>query len=420
MQYLPSMCRHVGCQTQTRSFSPVYCKLINCLPLIAGGSIIKFLVNGGDATEAFMEFHTRSRKAQLVLKSLPHRPAPKDVMAERGYNGHEELTKDYAELRRQLVAEGMFNPSMTEVAYRLTEVVLMHVAAYLLIQQGGYLMPLGLLLFGLVQGRCGWLMHEGGHYSMTGNIKLDTGFQIALYGVGCGMSAGWWRSQHNRHHATPQKLQHDVDLETLPLMAFHSKVAAEVQSPLLRTWLKMQAYLFIPVSCLLVSLGWQFVLHPRYMIRTKKYWELTSLAVRYLGIFGVVFAGYSWGQSLAMYFAYMSVGAAYIFTNFALSHTHLPVTNSDEFVHWVEYASNHTTNITSGAVCDWWMAYLNFQIEHHLFPSMPQFRHPQISPRVRALFEKHGLHYDVRDYFSCLGDTLHNLNEVGNPEVKAA
>ena len=414
------MCRHVGCQTQTRSFSPVYCKLINCLPLIAGGSIIKFLVNGGDATEAFMEFHTRSRKAQLVLKSLPHRPAPKDVMAERGYNGHEELTKDYAELRRQLVAEGMFNPSMTEVAYRLTEVVLMHVAAYLLIQQGGYLMPLGLLLFGLVQGRCGWLMHEGGHYSMTGNIKLDTGFQIALYGVGCGMSAGWWRSQHNRHHATPQKLQHDVDLETLPLMAFHSKVAAEVQSPLLRTWLKMQAYLFIPVSCLLVSLGWQFVLHPRYMLRTKKYWELTSLAVRYLGIFGVVFAGYSWGQSLAMYFAYMSVGAAYIFTNFALSHTHLPVTNSDEFVHWVEYASNHTTNITSGAVCDWWMAYLNFQIEHHLFPSMPQFRHPQISPRVRALFEKHGLHYDVRDYFSCLGDTLHNLNEVGNPEVKAA
>jgi fatty acid desaturase len=398
----------------------VFTVLIGGVPLAVGGSIIKFLVNGGDATEAFMEFHTRSRKAQLVLKSLPHRPAPKDVMAERGYNGHEELTKDYAELRRQLVAEGFFDPSMTEVAYRLTEVVLMHVAAYFLIQQGGFLMPLGLLLFGLVQGRCGWLMHEGGHYSMTGNIKLDTNLQIGLYGIGCGMSAGWWRSQHNRHHATPQKLQHDVDLETLPLMAFHSKVAARVQSPLLHAWLKMQAYLFIPVSCLLVALGWQFVLHPRYMFRTKKYSELASLAVRYVGIFAVVFAGYTWTQSIAMYLAYMSVGAAYIFTNFALSHTHLPVTNPNEFIHWVEYASNHTTNITSGPICDWWMAYLNFQIEHHLFPSMPQFRHPQISPRVRALFDKHGLQYDVRDYFPCLGDTLRNLNEVGNPPVKAA
>lgn len=29
---------------------------------------------------------------------------------------------------------------------------------------------------------------------------------------------------------------------------------------------------------------------------------------------------------------------------------------------------------------NWWMSYLNFQIEHHMFPSMPQFRHP-----VRAM-----------------------------------
>jgi fatty acid desaturase len=27
------------------------------------------------------------------------------------------------------------------------------------------------------------------------------------------------------------------------------------------------------------------------------------------------------------------------------------------------------------------MAYLNFQIEHHLFPSMPQYRHPQVALR---------------------------------------
>lgn len=59
------------------------------------------------------------------------------------------------------------------------------------------------------------------------------------------------------------------------------------------------------------------------------------------------------------------------------------------------------------------MAYLNFQIEHHLFPSMPQFNHPQIAPRVRALFKKHGLRYDVRPYFSCLWETLGNLQEVG-------
>jgi len=33
---------------------------------------------------------------------------------------------------------------------------------------------------------------------------------------------------------------------------------------------------------------------------------------------------------------------------------------------------------------------------------------------VRALFERNGLKYDVRPYFSCLAQTLANLHEVGN------
>ena len=85
------------------------------------------------------------------------------------------------------------------------------------------------------------------------------------------------------------------------------------------------------------------------------------------------------------------------------------------YLHWVEYAALHTTNIKSGwfKSVDWFMSYLNFQIEHHLFPGMPQFRHPQVSPRVKALFAKHGLPYDERSYFPCLRDTWMNLHEVG-------
>ena len=62
--------------------------------------------------------------------------------------------------------------------------------------------------------------------------------QEYAYGVGCGMSASWWRSQHNRHHATPQKLKHDVDLDTLPLVAFHSAIFSKVKKnqTLLKTY----------------------------------------------------------------------------------------------------------------------------------------------------------------------------------------
>lgn len=72
-------------------------------------------------------------------------------------------------------------------------------------------------------------------------------------------------------------------------------------------------------------------------------------------------------------------------------------------------------NVSPGPLnfISWWMSYLNFQIEHHLFPSMPQFRHPIISNRVRALLEKHGLKYDQRTYFEAMAATFRNLHKVG-------
>ncbi|KAJ1450254.1 fatty acid desaturase-domain-containing protein [Pelagophyceae sp. CCMP2097] len=379
-----------------------------------GGSIVKFLTGNGDATDAFQEFHGRSKKAAKMLKSLPHRDVTAEVSKKRSHNGREALAKGYAEFRAELKAEGFFNPVVSEVAYRHAEVLAMHLIGAWLILCTSYVKA-GVVMLGLVSGRCGWLMHEGGHYSLTGVIKVDMFLQEMLYGVGCGMSAAWWRNQHNKHHATPQKLKHDVDLDTLPLMAFNAKIAAKAKGPM-KLWLKLQGALFIPVSCLLVALGWQIYLHPRHSFRTGRYRELGFMALRQMLAFGVVLKDFSWPAAVGTYLCYDWLAASYIFTNFSLSHTHLPVSEADDYLHWVEYAAKHTTNIAPGPICNWWMANLNFQVEHHLFPSMPQCNHKIISPRVKAFLEKHDLVYDVRPYFTCLGQTLFNLHQVGNEQ----
>jgi fatty acid desaturase len=267
-----------------------------------------------------------------------------------------------------------------------------------------------ILILGIAQGRCGWLMHEGGHYSLTGNIPIDRFIQILSYGLGDGMSASWWRSQHNRHHAMPQRLKHDVDLDTLPLVAFNVEIGKK-GAP---AWLRLQAYLFSPLTCLLVGLGWQFFLHPRHAFRNKQHLELVCFAVRYIfiGIFGWAL-GFSVGKIILLYVLYVWVGAAYIFTNFALSHTHTPVLQPNETLDWVRYASNHTVNIEPVFWVDWWMGYLNYQIEHHLFPSMPQYRNREASIRVRELFAKYGLEYKVLSYVEALKVTTANLDQVG-------
>jgi hypothetical protein len=49
-----------------------------------------------------------------------------------------------------------------------------------------------------------------------------------------------------------------------------------------------------------------------------------------------------------------------------------------------------------------------------MFPSMPQFRHPTVSPRVKAMLEKHGLKYDQRSYVDAITVTFQNLHKVGS------
>ncbi|MBK6885029.1 MAG: acyl-CoA desaturase [Tetrasphaera sp.] len=50
-------------------------------------------------------------------------------------------------------------------------------------------------------------------------------------------------------------------------------------------------------------------------------------------------------------------------------------------------------NISGGTLTHVLSGNLSHQIEHHLFPDMPSNRYAEIAPKVRALMERHDLHY---------------------------
>ena len=227
----------------------------------------------------------------------------------------------------------------------------------------------------------------------------------------------------------PQRLKKDVDLETLPLLAFNAKVVKHpkqgktffVQNqvivgdafkgfrrPLANFPSCFQALLFLAVDTLLVATMWKVYLHPRYVIQRKRYHELLLMAVHYIFAYYIGFIPYVTSVWLA---------SIYIFGNFSLSHTHLPVTEGP--LHWVEYAFLHTLDIKKSWWCDWWMAYLNYQIEHHLFPTMPQFRHPLIQDRVKALAAKHNIPYQCASYSEAVMKTYGNLADVSKHLAQA-
>jgi len=138
------------------------------LPSLSGGSIIQYYAGKEiDATEAFTNFHVRSKKAKKILELMPSRAMDSSAMSSKPLPGQLELMKDFNEFQSQLQKEGFFNPAPAHVAYRVAEIVLMHIFGFYLLFHSH--VALGVIVLGIVSGRCGWLMHEGGHYSLTGN-----------------------------------------------------------------------------------------------------------------------------------------------------------------------------------------------------------------------------------------------------------
>jgi len=357
-----------------------------------GGSVINYL-NGQDATNAFQEFHYRSKKALMILKSLPRK---KRVVEDK------EL-EDFQNFRRSLEERGFFNPSSIHIMYRITELVFLYGLSILATT---YNIWLSVLLFGFFGAKCGWLQHEAGHNSFTGDIKTDKRIQNAAIGFGLCIDGSMWNSMHNTHHAATQKIGHDVDLNTAPLVVFHN--SKEKFSRPIQLWLRYQKYTFIPItSGILVMMYWVFYLHPRKIIQDKNISQATIViaghALRIFFMKGVVYHIIS-----------LWITGMYMFGHFSLSHTFTPTVSIDENPNWVRYAIEHTVDIEpDNKWVGWLMGYLNNQVIHHLFPSMPQYRGPEVVKELNIFCKKWDIKYRQVGYFEAWNLMFQNLEDVG-------
>jgi len=375
-----------------------------------GGGLINYYTEGQDATDAFNEFHYHSKKAKLVLKSLPSK------VIKRNVENDQEMLEDFAKFRKSLEDRGYFKPNYIHITWRAMELVVLYLFATYMIK---YNTIAAILLFGLCSGRSGWIQHEGGHSSLSTNIKIDKQIQNFFIGFFMFGDGSMWNSMHNKHHAAPQKIGYDIDLNTAPLVAFHNdKTEAQTSTGIAKLWLKYQAYTFLPItSGILVMPFWSFYLHPKKTIRDKNLTQaiyiITGHTVRVL-LF-MKFHPTTIGYAILYHLLSIWVSGIYLFGHFSLSHTFTPTVDKDDNPNWVRYAIEHTVDISpqNDFVC-WFMGYLNNQVIHHLFPSMPQFRGKEVSKELIGFCKKWDIKYNIVSYFDAWYYMLHNLEKVGH------
>jgi fatty acid desaturase len=268
-------------------------------------------------------------------------------------------------------------------------------------------------VLGVVFTQFAFLGHEASHRQVLASGRANDHFGRVLATFFVGISYSWWMSKHSRHHANPNKVGKDPDIALGNIAFSHEDAAATTR---FRAWIvKRQGWLFYPLLLLVgLDLHQESVrgLFARRHVEGRTT-ELVLLSVRFAAYLGVLF----WLLPVGMAFAFLGVQLAvfgfYMGASFAPNHIAMPIVPHDARLDFLDKQVLTSRNVSGG----WWMTVLmgglNYQIEHHLFPSMPRPHLHKARRLVRQHCREHGVSYTETSLAEALTIVVRYLNEVG-------
>jgi fatty acid desaturase len=322
----------------------------------------------------------------------------------------------YSDLLRHIRANGLLERRHGYYAARIAIVGAMFVggwAAVFLLGESWYQLIVAAFL-AVVFTQMGFLGHDAGHGQILGSARASRVLGLIHGNLGIGLSYGWWISKHTRHHAHPNDPDKDPDVGTGALI-FTSGQAAHRRG-IAALWTRSQAYLFFPLL-LLEGLNLH-VASVRDLIRPdrrSRWLELVLLTVHLVGYATVVFIVMSPWQALAFIAVQQGLFGFYMGCSFAPNHKGMPVLGPEDSADFLRRQVLTSRNIRGGWFVDVLFGGLNYQIEHHLFPSMPWPSLRRAQRLVRQFCADHGIAYYETGTFRSFAEALRHLHDVGAP-----
>lgn len=244
---------------------------------------------------------------------------------------------------------------------------------------------------GIIFTQAAFFAHEASHRQVlaSGPANDRVGRFLGVFLVG--MSYQWWMSKHTRHHANPNRLGKDPDIDT-DVVVF-TEESATTQRGLAALINRRQGWLFYPLLLLEgANLHYQSMRSLAQRRPVEGRWlELGLFAARFALYLGAVF----WVLPLGMAFAFLGVQLAvfglYMGTSFAINHTGMPIIPADTRLDFLAKQVRTSRNISGGFWASLLLGGLNYQVEHHLFPSMAR---PHLA-RTREIVREHCRSNDI-------------------------
>jgi fatty acid desaturase len=322
----------------------------------------------------------------------------------------------FSELSRQVKQAGLLDRRSASDKVRMgVNALLLAIGwtAFMVIGDSWYQLIVAVYL-ALVLGQIGFVAHDIGHRQTHRSRRLNDFFGLINANLFLGMSYGWWIDKHTRHHTRPNQEGRDPDIGT-GIFVWTTGQARVKRGPG-RLLARYQAVLFLPML-LLEGLHLQVAGIRALPARTSR--QLPKEAIL-LGLHIALYVAallFVLSPVHALVFLAVNQGllGLYLGSAFAPNHKGMPVLPEGDATGFLERQVITARNVRGGIISDFALGGLNYQIEHHLFPSMPRRNLRRSQPLVKAFCERHNLSYNEQGFVASYAQVLRHLHAVGAP-----
>jgi fatty acid desaturase len=284
----------------------------------------------------------------------------------------------YAALRRAVVAAGLLERAYVYYAWRAAISLAMLFAGPGIAHLGPpwpatMAVAAVLLAFGSVQ--VGLVGHDAGHLAVFRERRPNVMLGWLCWSVCLGISFWYWDDRHRRHHASTNDLVGDPDLQgsnVVPLYALALPFAFRLES-------------------------WKYALRELHGVRRAT--ELAVLLASTLAwLAPVTVLGGGW---IVIFVCGQFLAGLYLSLAIAPNHVGMPVWPAGAAVSFLDRQVLSSRNVAPNRVWDFVFGGLNYQIEHHLFPTMPRKHLGRARKLVKPFCAARGLPYTEMGALAC-------------------
>ncbi|MFC4120806.1 fatty acid desaturase family protein [Nonomuraea zeae] len=325
-----------------------------------------------------------------------------------------ERGSDFAKLSRRIAKAGLLDKRPGYYAVRIGLVTSLFAgswALFAIVGDSWWQIPVAVLL-AVAFAQVTLLAHDLAHGQISRSRRTSRLAGLVAGNLAVGLSYGWWMDKHTRHHANPNHEEHDPDVS--PDVLIWSERQAEASRGLPRFIGRWQAFLFFP---LLTLEGLNLKVSSFRALRRKTLKGRTAegllLSAHVLAYVGAVFLVLPPGMALVFLAVHQACYGVYLGCTFAPNHKGMPVLTAEDELDYLRRQVLTSRNVRGGSLVNTALGGLNFQIEHHLFPSMPTANLRRAQPIVRDHCRSLGVDYVECGLFESWGQALRHLHEAG-------